>query len=89
MVTAFAHHMDDVMRNSIDVPVSLRGGYIHFLPSHFWTGRDNFLIRPFIYAEEKLIRAAVKQDLGLKPHIQLLSCRRRAGPEGEWSKEAF
>lgn len=62
---AFAHHMDDVIETFL--MAQIYEGRIHtFSPVTFLDRKQITLIRPFIYAEEKLIRAAVR-DLDLKP----------------------
>lgn len=62
---AFAHHMDDVIETLLMSQIF--EGRIHtFSPVTFLDRKEITLIRPFIYAEEKLIRTCGK-DLGLKP----------------------
>lgn len=62
---AFAHHMDDVIETLL--MSQIYEGRIHtFSPVTYLDKKDITLIRPLIYAEEKLVRATVR-DLGLKP----------------------
>jgi len=62
---AYAHHMDDVIETFL--MAQIYEGRIHtFSPVTFLDRKQITLIRPFIYAEEKLIRATVR-ELGLTP----------------------
>lgn len=62
---AYAHHMDDVIETLL--MSQIYEGRIHtFSPVTYLDRKDITLIRPLIYAEEKLVRATVK-DLDLKP----------------------
>lgn len=62
---AFAHHMDDAVETFL--MSQIYEGRIHtFSPVTHMDRKNITLIRPMIYIEEKLIRAAVK-DLGLNP----------------------
>lgn len=62
---AFAHHMDDAVETFL--MSQIYEGRIHtFSPVTHMDRKNITLIRPMIYIEEKLIRAAVK-NLGLDP----------------------
>jgi tRNA(Ile)-lysidine synthase TilS/MesJ len=62
---AFAHHMDDVVETFL--MSQIYEGRIHtFSPVTFLDRKQITLIRPLIYTEENMVRAAVKA-LGLKP----------------------
>lgn len=62
---AFAHHMDDVIETLL-MALIFEGRLHTFSPVTYLGRKDITLIRPLIYTEEKMVRAAVK-DLGLKP----------------------
>jgi len=62
---AFAHHMDDMIETFL--MSQIYEGRIHtFSPVTYLDRKNITLIRPMIYAEEKLVKSAVKH-LGLAP----------------------
>lgn len=62
---AFAHHMDDVIETFL--MSQIYEGRIHtFSPVTYMDRKNITLIRPMIYAEERLIRSIVR-DLDLEP----------------------
>lgn len=62
---AFAHHKDDVIETLMMSQI-FEGRINTFSPVTFLDRKAVTLIRPLIYAEEKLVRATVR-SLGLKP----------------------
>lgn len=62
---AFGHHMDDVIETLV-MSLLYEGRMHTFSPVTYLDRRDITLIRPLIYAEEKLVRSCVKAE-GIQP----------------------